>query len=83
MPFLHGVRGIAVGDKARTSLPRTQKGRTLWKRRRAKQEGINGIRDHDLKMQLLLRKERTSGRIFMTTVELEVEKQIVGSSIRI
>jgi hypothetical protein len=34
------------------------------KRRRSKPEGINGIRNQDLKDQLRLRKERTSGRIF-------------------
>jgi hypothetical protein len=39
-----------------------------------------GIRDRDLKEQLRLRKKRTSGRIFRKTVELEIEKRIVGSS---
>jgi hypothetical protein len=41
MPFLHGVREIVVKDKA---VPRTQKGWTFRKRRRAKPEGNTGIR---------------------------------------
>jgi hypothetical protein len=44
---------------------------------------INVIRDRELKKQLRLRKERTSGRIFRETVELEFAKQIVGTSIRL
>jgi hypothetical protein len=73
MPFLHGVKDSIVNDRA---LPRSQKGRTFGKRCRAKPVGINGIRDRDLKKQLCVRKERTSGRILRKTVELEVEKQI-------
>jgi hypothetical protein len=37
-----------------------------------KQEGINGIRNHGLKEQLHLRKERTPNMIFGKTNELEV-----------
>jgi hypothetical protein len=44
------------------------------KRHQAKREGISGIRDRDLKKQLCLRKERTSGRIFRKTVGLEIVK---------
>jgi hypothetical protein len=36
-----------------------------------------------LKKQLCLRKERTANRIFRKTTELEVTKQIVGTSIRL
>jgi hypothetical protein len=36
----------------------------------------------DLKEKLRLRKEKTSGRIFRKTVELEISKQAVGTSTR-
>jgi hypothetical protein len=39
--------------------------------------------DRDLKEQLHLRKERTSGRIFRKTTELEIAKQTVGTSTRL
>jgi hypothetical protein len=45
--------------------------------------GSNGIRDQDLKEQLHLRKEKTSGRIFRKSIELEIAKQTVGTSIRL
>jgi hypothetical protein len=45
-------------DKA---VPRTQKERTFGKRRQAKPEGINGIRNRGAGRQLILRKERTTG----------------------
>jgi hypothetical protein len=79
MSFVQGVRDTVVKDKA---VLRTQKGRTFGKRRRAKLECINGIRDRDVKKQLRLRKKRTSSRIFRKTVELEVVKQIVRTSMR-
>jgi hypothetical protein len=41
------------------------------------QEGSSGIRDRDIKEELRLRKERTSGR----TIEVEFAKQIVRTSI--
>jgi hypothetical protein len=41
----------------------------------------NEIKDRSESWQLHLRKERISGRIFLKTVELEIEKRIVGSSI--
>jgi hypothetical protein len=50
------------------------KGRTLERIQRTRQECSSGIRNRDLKEQLRLRKERTSGRIFRKTVELAVEK---------
>jgi hypothetical protein len=39
---------------------------------RPKLEGINEIRNQGLKEQICLRKERTSGRIFGKTIELEI-----------
>jgi hypothetical protein len=71
------------GQSKDKAVPRTQKGRTFEKRRWAKPEGINGIRDRDLKEQLCLRKERTSDRILGKTIGLEIVKRTVGSSIRI
>jgi hypothetical protein len=64
-------------------VPRTQKGQTFGKRHRAKPKGINGLRYPDLKKQLHLRKERTSGRIFRKTIRLEITKRTVTSSFRI
>jgi hypothetical protein len=55
----------------------------IRERRRAKLEGINGIRDRDLKKQLYLRKEKTSGRIFGKTIGLEIVEQTVECSVRI
>jgi hypothetical protein len=46
-----------VRDKARTSLPKTHKGRMFRKRPRLKPEGITGIWDQDLKEQLYLGSE--------------------------
>jgi hypothetical protein len=59
---------------------RGHKRSTVEKTRRNGWECNNRIRDRDLKEQLRLRKERTSGRIFRKTVELETEKRVVGSS---
>jgi hypothetical protein len=42
-----------------------------------------GIKDQNGRWQLCLREERTSGKIFMKTVELECEKQIARSSTRL
>jgi hypothetical protein len=67
-------------DKA---VSRTQKGWTFKKRHQAKLEGINGTQVQDLKKQLRLRKERTSGMIFRKTTELEIMKRTVRSSVRI
>jgi hypothetical protein len=44
------------------TVPRTRKGRKFGKRLRAKPEGINRIGDRDLKEQLQLGSERTSGK---------------------
>jgi hypothetical protein len=71
------------GQGKEKAVPRTQKRLLFRKRRWAKPEGISGIRDRDLKKELHLRKKRTSSRIFKKTVELEVTKQIVGTSIRL
>jgi hypothetical protein len=64
-------------------VPRTQKGQTFGKSRRAKLEGINGIRDRDLKKQLHLRKERASSRTSGKTIRLEIMKRTVRSSFRL
>jgi hypothetical protein len=53
------------------------------KKRRAKPEGINGIRNQDFKEQLHLRKERTFDRFFGKTVGQEIVKQTVGYSVSI
>jgi hypothetical protein len=53
------------------------------KRCRAKPEGINGIRNRDLKNQKHLGKERTSDRIFRKAIELEIAKRTAGYSVRI
>jgi hypothetical protein len=53
------------------------------KRHRTKPEGISGIRNQDLKKQLHLRKERTSGRIFRKVIGLEIVKRTFGSSVRV
>jgi hypothetical protein len=58
--FLHDIRDIIVADKARTRLPRTQKGRTFGKRCWAEPEVINGIRNQGSRQQLCLRTERTT-----------------------
>jgi hypothetical protein len=57
------------------------KGRTGDRRRRTHPENNKGIKDRDAIRQLRLRKERTSGIIVRKTVDLEIEKQIVGSSV--
>jgi hypothetical protein len=55
---------------------------TFEKRRWTCPECNNGIRDRGATQQLLLRKERTLNKIFRRTVELEIRKWTVGSSIR-
>jgi hypothetical protein len=76
----HGHQGPVRDNVARG----TSKGRTFRKRCRAQPECISGIRDRDLKEQLcLLRKERTFGRILRKTIELEIAKQTVKTSIRL
>jgi hypothetical protein len=61
--------------------------RTLEKRRWAKPGCISGIRNRDLKEQLHLGMERTSGRIFMRTIRqvvvLKIAKRAVESSVRL
>jgi hypothetical protein len=69
----------------RRAVPARRKGRshkdpTVEKRRRKGPECNNGIRNRSASQQLRLRKERTSGRIFRKTVELEIEKRIVWPS---
>jgi hypothetical protein len=71
------------GQGKEKAVPRTQKGQTFGKRCRPKPEGINGIRDRDLKKELRLRKEGTSGRVFGKTIGLEIAKRIAASSVKI
>lgn len=59
------------------------KGQAVEQRQRMREEGSNRIRAQDFKEQLCLRKERAFGRILVKTVELEVTKRIVGTSIRL
>jgi phage protein D len=61
----------------------TPKGRTFRKTRRAKPEGITGIRNQGSKQKPHLGSRTTLGRIFRKTAELEVAKQIVETSIRL
>jgi hypothetical protein len=79
-------------EKTRCAVPALCKGhgsqgapneRTFGKRRQAQPECVSGIRDRDLEEQLCLRKDRTSCRIFRTTAELDIAKQIVGASTRL
>jgi hypothetical protein len=58
-------------------MPGIRKGQ-IFRKRRAKLEGINGIGK-----QLHLRKERTSSRSFRETLGLEVAKRITWCSFRI
>jgi hypothetical protein len=58
---------------------RSHRGPTVEKRRRKGPECNNELKDRGARRQLLLKKERISGRIFRKTVELEIEKRIVGS----
>jgi hypothetical protein len=62
---------------------RGHKGLTVETRRRNDPECNNAIRNRGERRQVRLKKERTSGRIFRKTVELEIERRIVGSSTRL
>jgi hypothetical protein len=75
----HGRQGPGRDHVARGA----PKGWTLERRKWAHQECNSGIRDRDLKEQLCLKKDRTSGRLFRKTIKLEVVKQIFGTSIRL
>jgi hypothetical protein len=57
------------------------KGRTFGKRRRGKPEGITGIRNEGSRQEPLLGSSTTLGRIFRKTIEMEIAKKIVGTSI--
>jgi hypothetical protein len=66
----HGHHGQGK-DKA---VPRTQKGQTFGMRRWVKPESTNGVRDRNLKEQLYLGNEGTSGRIFRESLVLGIMK---------
>jgi hypothetical protein len=59
------------------------KGRTSGTRRRAKPESITGIRNEGSRQRLCLRSKTTLGRFFRKTIELEIVKRTVGSSVRL
>jgi hypothetical protein len=76
--FLHHARDTVVWDQeVREALEEWM----LERRQLMHQEWSSGIKDQDLKEHLCLRKERTSGRIFRQTIELEITKLTVGTSI--
>jgi hypothetical protein len=68
----HGRQGWSRDSVAKESL----KERTLERTRRTGHECSSGIKDRDLKEQLPLRKEGTSGRIFRKTVGLEINERL-------
>jgi hypothetical protein len=84
VPFLYRARNTVVRDQAGVILQYEplKDGRSRGDNGTG-QECSNGIRDCDLKQQLRLRKEGTSGKIFGKTAELEAVKEIVGTSIRL
>jgi hypothetical protein len=59
---------------------RCHKGLTVERRWQRGLECSSGIKHQGASRQLRLRKERTSGRVFRKTIELEIRKWIVGSS---
>jgi hypothetical protein len=59
---------------------RSHKESTVEKRRRKGPECNSRIKDRGPRRKLRLRKDRTSGRNFRKTVELEIERRTVGSS---
>jgi hypothetical protein len=75
----HGHQGPGRNNVARGNLT----GQTFRKRRRAQLECSNKIRDWDVKGQLRLRSERTSGGIFRKVLVLQIVKQRVEPSVRI
>jgi hypothetical protein len=81
-PSCHSCTACKGQGKDR-AVPRTQKRRTFGKRHRAKPEGINGIRDRDIKEHLRLGNERTSSRIIRKALVLEIVKRGVEPSVRI
>jgi hypothetical protein len=76
-------KGYSHQGPGRDVLQGAPKGQTIGKKCRAQLECVNGIRDQNLKEQLRLREDRTSGRIFRKTAELEIAKQLVGTSTRL
>jgi hypothetical protein len=82
IPARHKVHGHQ-GQGRENVVRGIQKGLNFGERRRAEPRGNNGMRNQDMKKQLRLRKERSSGRIFRKTEELKVRNQIVETSIRL
>jgi hypothetical protein len=73
------TRDTIIRDHAQTVLYKEPLKTNVWE----ETSGATRIRYRDLQKQLFLRKKSTSGRIFGKTAELEVMKQIVGTSIRL
>jgi hypothetical protein len=84
VPFLYCGRDVVMRDQAGTVARGTLTGRTFRKRHWTQREYSNGIRDQDIKEQLHLQSERTSGRIFRKALVLEMmKKQRIEPSVRI
>jgi hypothetical protein len=58
---------------------RGHKGPPVEKRQWKDLERNNGRKERGARRKLCLKNEKTSGRIFKKTAELEIENQIVGS----
>jgi hypothetical protein len=72
-----------IRELYRTEKRGTRRGWTFGRRRRAKPEGISGIRDRHFKEQLRLGSERISGGIYRKALVLEIVKRIARSSVTI
>jgi hypothetical protein len=86
---IYGVSGKRLAAARRRMIHRAisarrkesyRKGTTVEKKRKKGPECSNGIKDRCATRQLRLKNEGTFGRIFRKTVQLEVEKRIVGFS---
>jgi hypothetical protein len=73
----HGRQGPGKDDAVRG----TPKGRTLERRRRARPEGNNDIRNRGLKQQLRLGSKKEFNKAVRQTLGLEVLKRVAGISI--
>jgi hypothetical protein len=88
VPFLHSIRDAVIKREwknwTRDDFVRgTPKGPKFKKRHRAQQKYNSGIRNQGLKERLRLGSRRTLNKTFRQTIELEVTKQIVGTSIKL
>jgi hypothetical protein len=79
---LHRARDTVVTDQARNVAQGTPKGRTFGKRRPARPECNNGIRNRDLRQQLRLASKGNVNETFRETLGLEIAKRRAKSSVR-